>query len=672
MKTKLNKAFMFRMLLKTLFTAGLLFSCTNAVNEIPSADKGLSENSRYVVVKGTADFGNAVPKEIAEILKASAYQNNDISRSAGMESPFRTEYSGTATASDGSTSDVVFNENTFSVTLEIDKTWTITINADLYDSEDVKYASLSSSETRTLSSVESVFNKTFILSPKQNGNGTINLPVVCSPVVKALRLTCISENKDKWNAANISSELTFSGENNIGNISTPAGGSISSGAYIVVLDFLSEKNIVLYSTEQTVNVYDDTETDWWFDEGGQPFIRENGKLEIGPVDLKFQIPLKIYVDASGNQNASGLWTDPVNSVSRACDIVQEYSRVSDALSLPKREYEIIVKSNISGDSGINVSCSNDLKLKIHSDMDEKRNISCGQSESSVFLFNGNSNNLNVTLENISVSNNMTNGIILNNTSLTLINCDICNNIISSKVSEMNQGAGVYCYDNSIITVRGKNKISGNKWVSGGKEISSNLYLGKKDEDSLLTLKVYDDISDSIIGITTELKPEDFESNKIAVTSGYNFGGKNMKLPGNIFTSDEEYSVDAGSTIELANEAVFAYEGGAIKVSESGNLKVEIDESITEGTIDFKVINPASATGLDITSDCNFDYILSIHGEYIAPSADGKTYYTSSSNRFSKGDDLKSGTYSLIVTVTSNTDPSLYGQTEFIFIYNVTE
>lgn len=659
----------------SVMTLMLVCACQNAAVQIPLEEKKLDSDVEMVVVKGVADIGDAVSSEIANASKYAADLKNDRTRSAGIKVPSNIQYSGTAVATDGTTANVIFSENIFSVSLAVGKTWTITINAECFDSEGKLIARLSASETKELTSSDSVFNKTFLLSPLTDGSGTVKLEVsyIDTPVSK-VTLTCISENKDKWNASNIAVR-NIDGSNYIAALND---GSVPSGSYSVEIDFYSSENVLLFTTEQNINVFDGAETNYWINNGGSTFIN-NGKLQISKEHLKYLILSKIYVDANGSSGATGTWVDPVNSFAEACKKICSYRTFEEQMPSGYSkisQFEIILKSDVTETETSTIYMSEAVtkfKVKIHSDSSEIRKISAVGADSfgQMLFVQGKdaSNRADVILESISISNNDIRAIKLANSNLTIKNCEICNN----KVTDNNYyGAGIYCDDSSKVTASGKNIITGNILTKNGKTMSSNLYLSSDSANKQIPLYVSGDIKGSKIGVSIQNAPVS-SSDKVAFTSGYKFGVLNGSAVRDIFTSDDEkYGVFVSKQNETLNEAVLTSDGGSVKIAESGNLKIStttVKVPLPDPKNTKIVFTVKDADGNNITNNCTISVTIYFNQDILpTDNGSGTKYYINSIsiNKSIEMQDpnLQKGTYFIFVEVSDTKGNS--GLAEFHF------
>jgi len=156
----------------------------------------------------------------------------------------------------------------------------------------------------------------------------------------------------------------------------------------------------------------------------------------------------------------------------------------------------------------------------------------------------------VTLENINLTGGYTSengGGIYNKGSLILSGVTVSGNKAMA-------GAGVYCESASSLTITGKNIIYDNMLTDGTKQ--SNIYLPVN-----LKINIDGDISGSKIGVNVPWQSDDDGAPRIGVpaefTSGYRTD--NTALPGEIFITENNYSITASSS----GEAAFAVSGGGM-------------------------------------------------------------------------------------------------------------
>lgn len=154
--------------------------------------------------------------------------------------------------------------------------------------------------------------------------GTLNLEIDGSGLDEAsfhpseIQVECISGNLPDMNDR---ISASFDDGTKIYALKTNDGQSLPSGSYTFNINFFNRsKNLYFYSVTETVNIYDDLETNRWVKNGDEEYITAAGKFVLTDAIVnKFQQE-SIYVDSSAtSDNASGTWIDPYKTLDAAID-----------------------------------------------------------------------------------------------------------------------------------------------------------------------------------------------------------------------------------------------------------------------------------------------------------------------------------------------------------------
>lgn len=491
---------------------GLYLPPVEEVSQKPAVD------SEKIIVRGTVSAGNALSKEIAEAFKTSAENN---SKAAGFNATGTTvEFSGKATSPGETDVALVFDSGAFTAAVSKGKTWTFNITA-VVKKGNTTIATLTASKVKTLTSTDSVFYEDFVLSPTQTGNGAVDLSIVLNNNVvatKTIKATCISSNKAGWNA-NV--ELV-QGESTPGSYSIDANGVMSfvfttsvhslnapaikicnktsktvpSGAYTVELDFYDENNVLLFTTEQTINVFDSVTTDYWFDNTGSTILINSGTFTLTIQNAAYIHLTNIYVNASGASDGTGTWLDPVNNMQAAFDRLMMYHDEPEADN--PHEYKIILQSDLSGSAAIASfeDTSKTINLKIVSEGTKRTltGINSGNNQKSILSFNGKTGS-KLTVENIAFAGNKktNNDTRCGGGGLNLQDAEVVLDCVDvSDCTASLDGGGIYAY-NATLTLKNSCTVSSNSgYLGGGIAVSSgylNIYdsvVGDKTKDTAAT------------------------------------------------------------------------------------------------------------------------------------------------------------------------------------------
>ena len=226
----------------------LFFSCTNLFNDN-------SDSPSTVTFKGTIEYSGAVPYEFM----AAGNSEAETSRSASFTPDSSWTYFVQATSGNDKVSGTFGTGNaskTFELALAAGKTWTITCG--LNDDEKTL---LSDSFTTTTSVEEPVLSHTFFIKPGTEGNGAINLTILVPEKVTSIAAVC---RENVWVNLNGDYGHVLSLENNTATFNYD---EFPSGTYEFTFNFYyydSDNNILLYTTTQTINVFDHLTTNRWY------------------------------------------------------------------------------------------------------------------------------------------------------------------------------------------------------------------------------------------------------------------------------------------------------------------------------------------------------------------------------------------------------------------------
>lgn len=195
---------------------------------------------------------------------------------------------------------------------------------------------------------------TFVLTPKKSGSGSIALSVsVDSSVATAVAL-CFD---DDWKEA-----APAGPEKPLDLTASPAllsVGSIKSGSYDITLNFFADDGsggrVYLYSAPQTINVFDNAETDMWVSSGGTGTLAagSDGKttLVVNGDEIKSSGRTMFYVcdadsaealgGAAPSDSNSGSAYEPLESLGRAAQIIAATGNSSN-----KKNYKIFIGGSV--------------------------------------------------------------------------------------------------------------------------------------------------------------------------------------------------------------------------------------------------------------------------------------------------------------------------------------
>ena len=204
----------------------------------------------------------------------------------------------------------------FELALEIGNTWTIVCG--LRGKDDKKIA-LSDTYVFAATVDEPVFSRNFTPVPTAKESGSLELSFEIPSGVSSVKASCSDPG---WKAACGGSEsktLSVSGSSAILEFD-----SIKSGSYSVVFTFFDAAGIPLYTTVQSVSVFDNMRTNWWTSSGGDDDLTVSGGRFALTNDIiqKFS-STTIYVgdthfgDAPSDVTGDGSPAMPLASLNRA-------------------------------------------------------------------------------------------------------------------------------------------------------------------------------------------------------------------------------------------------------------------------------------------------------------------------------------------------------------------
>ena len=313
-----------------------------------------AQKKKYIDLKGDIDLSGAYPISVKEKIENNDTQNllpeeavettpsenedengngngNDNDRSALPSIPTdgSTEYYIKATAQghdaiEGNVED----DRTYTIkNLELGVEWTLEAGIRYIDHPEKVLMMDKTSRTFYEDDLVDTFN--FTLKPlSTGGNGEIflqmTLPTGGNVSIQKVTATCVSEDSDlkaAWNAVN--HNVTISDNTAKLNIS-----AIKSGCYDIIFSFYDDEDtrFSLYSTLQSVNVFENMKTDSWADGGNVGVIKADGTFELTSDLLKKYSLTHIYVGDPGtgkeakSTNSGGPYA-PLDSIDSAINLI---------------------------------------------------------------------------------------------------------------------------------------------------------------------------------------------------------------------------------------------------------------------------------------------------------------------------------------------------------------
>ena len=449
-----------------LFAGSVYFSCSNisstGAQDIPEGKVRLCGNLSLPQTEG------AVPEEVAGI--NASFQNNLNGSSDGRAATFTnpdindtTKYEYYVEAVCGSTTitEATWTSNgsakTFSMELDYGS-WEVEAGIKEKGSDTIIY---SSKEPVSLQEGgPKTYSKAFVARPGQSDWGKINLNMQRQSDfgISFVRLNFISGNEDNWNYSFGMPEQEIilnvpGGSFNIGS----AEKKIKSGTYTIGIEFYNEPNVpqgfsyadaledvengkavLIYSTIQTINIYDNLTTNRWVSSGNSNNSSDNPILTDGSFcisnDLIDNYTLtNICVSSSGSDTNFGTVYNPYKTMTKALSYINERGSTS-------KDFTISVSGEVECNTEISLSGNKAKSIKIQGKSGNNANDKLnGAGKGRVLNIN---TTIPVTIEN-----------------LTITGGDAGNGYAGGGILINKDGASVILGDGA--------KVSGNKAQNGG-------------------------------------------------------------------------------------------------------------------------------------------------------------------------------------------------------------
>lgn len=472
-----------------------IISCNNPLSGTDSGDSPL--NQKTGTVSGKLTFKGAIPQELI------GKNTNSTSSKTAVPVFNMTDCEYVITAYDPMNDDpysnitATFNDNHTEYTLKgipLDSPCTVEVSV-FADSGKTKKI-LTGKNTFTLTQESPIVSANIELNPcqTQNGKGTVNLAIKWEYTSVVPYIEC---NRYKFTKTDDNYYMTVNDD-----ISP-----MQSGPKTVTVNFWtgnqSSKGALLYSFTETINIFDNLETNTWIKNADGTncdphLVLKNGETMIADCIItadmvnNFQ-STTFYVDTTaGSSTETGTFSNPFTTLQAAVDHIIAYGNTTD-------KYTIYIKNDIDFDGTVEI-------FLFPSDA-QNRNITVAGYESvktikrtidstvSLFTFKGPCNiflrdlildgnekitlgshggaiyssktNSSITLENVTIQNfhikasggDISGGAIYSNSGVTLKNSSIINCICQNESSAAYGGA-IYFYNSSSSLVLDDVVISG--------------------------------------------------------------------------------------------------------------------------------------------------------------------------------------------------------------------
>ena len=469
----------------------MIFSCTNF-----SSDNTFHSSGEKIKLTGTLtlpDTEGAVPLQMQEILSSlGQYNSNSVTSERAATVPsfiFDTtkhSYYAEAVKREGGQkiTEVTWHTGvdgtTFSMELDYG-TWDVTAGIKNISDGFVIYSS-----TEPVTIVEGgpkSYSKNFVAKPKQTTDGqgkldlTINIENGCN--IFFAEVNFLSGNSASWNT-----NFSTTNNSNLFGVSDDwdikIGGDscdLKSGMYTVQINFYdyisyedskkdeaqnaieSGEAVLVYSTIQTLNIYDNLTTNRWIN-STDPTIPNSSP--IGLVGYGFFISknflehfvfTNICISSNGSDSNMGTVYNPYKTLGKAISYIN--SRGSS-----DKDFTVLISGDVECNTEISLTSgkANSLTIKGKSGNNDKLN---GASKGRVLKIN---TTIPITIENLTITGGDADtdlnggGILIEKSGAKVILGD------NTKIidNEANNGGGVYVSNGTTLEITGSAQLTGNK------------------------------------------------------------------------------------------------------------------------------------------------------------------------------------------------------------------
>ena len=441
----------------TLLCVGLLFfaSCSDLLGFQEGTSSARTGGNGKVIFTGTISVSGALPAALSHATESSHADGDSVASRSALPSITIGDdyyYYVTATKTDGSEP---FNINSLSTPNPFTTTNGVTFALELATGKwniecGIKKAKISGTTSENdlpvmsdtylapLTSANPVVNHTFYPKPSQNGNGLVGLSMTIPTTVTTVTATCSNsawgDNISVYVGGTIVTVMTKN---------MTSGGSTPSGSYEVAFNFYDENNILLYSTVQTINVFENMTTNTWVSDGSG-IINESGDFNLTSALITQFARTTFYVGstsvgAASNDTGNGSPYAPLETVNKAVEVIAATGNGS-------KDYRIYVSGTVTGAQEISGAVNGkaqSITIQGYNGLDTN-----GEPKDEL---NGNNEGSSLTIDT--------------NVSVTIKNLKITGGS-GTPVSGRQRGGGIYVKSGSVTLSEGT-LITGNNADHGG-------------------------------------------------------------------------------------------------------------------------------------------------------------------------------------------------------------
>lgn len=199
---------------------------------------------------------------------------------------------------------------------------------------------------------EDTFSNLFILKPRVNGSGRINLPFAIDGAINIDDITLINVKKDRQLLSDEELESFYASledfKTGSPGIKTKTDATLPAGIYEITINFM-RNGYPVYSLTQSISVFADFITDKWISSGTSPSLDpDSGGLKITETLVNSFYDSSIYVGKVGEKegdddNGNGTVFAPYKTLNRA------FTKIKDS-GISTADYVIRVSGSVSGTS----------------------------------------------------------------------------------------------------------------------------------------------------------------------------------------------------------------------------------------------------------------------------------------------------------------------------------
>lgn len=327
-----------KILLYFFVSSALIFtSCINAISDNDNSSNSASvKNLNCAKISGSVSAEGAFPQEVAACLNASSYTTEARTAFPGFTNAdliYSIEAVNVADSTDKHAALIADDKKSYTITIPSEQTKTYKIKASVKLSATGPDILSDESDEFEISPENMIvamnISLKFANSSTAKGNISLKVKDSSSSTIKSAEM---KYGTPTMQGTKSGSEFTFSKTN------------LSPGVYQVTFNFYSktsQQGELLYSFEETVNVYGNMTTNTWFQHGKSPWLKTTNSIttcEITKDMIDGFKQAKIYVDTTASSSTeTGTALNPCKTFSAAL------AKLTDST----RDYTILIRGTVS-------------------------------------------------------------------------------------------------------------------------------------------------------------------------------------------------------------------------------------------------------------------------------------------------------------------------------------